>query len=94
MFIGSEKPCWGEFNKLLTYCIVSLIPRLESLYRAPEISGAQFRPNVASARAILEKLSCAQFGENVLCAQCKAICGALVCARGPGLMEKYLHVRA
>ena len=33
------------------------IGRLESVYRAPEISGAQFRPNVARARAILEKLS-------------------------------------
>jgi hypothetical protein len=27
-------------------------------------------------------------------AQCKAICGALVCAHGPGLLEKYLRTHA
>jgi hypothetical protein len=40
--------------------------RLESLYRAPEISGAQFRPNVAGARAIWRNCPArAQFEEIV-----------------------------
>ena len=32
MFIGSEKPCWGEFNKLL-YCIVLIGKQLFGKYK-------------------------------------------------------------
>jgi hypothetical protein len=47
----SENPKFG----LLNSCARS--DQTGKFVRAPEISGAQFRPNVARARAILEKLS-------------------------------------